>query len=509
MQSLQHLSWIFPEDFVLSDLEKLLSVHFTMQFDSVKKSSRIWYDTFDWRLFRKKQRLTSEGNNWILDDFQGRQLAVLKSPEKSFRFAWQFPVSPLRQFLENSLDVRAVLPIAAEELESSSVQIFNKDKKIVVFLNIQQSTNSQNGKQRITVHMEEVRGCNKWFKRVARVLDTAAVKLGSIGDLFPFILEGTDRKPLDYGSGYAVPLTPEMSSVDATQRIFVFLLSCIRRNEEGIIDDLDSEFLHDLRVAVRRTRSALSLLKGVLTADVTDRFKEDFRYIGQITNPVRDLDIYLLNEKKYQESVPQRLQQGLTYFFETLADRRKEEQRELITSLRSMRYQQILTDWSQLLDQEDMLPAGKKGAIPIGTLAGKIIHKRFRRILNDGAKIHQRSPDSELHKLRLQCKKLRYCLEFFATLYEPQHMKQFIKQLKILQNNLGDFNDLSVQQEILADYLSKTKPGSRKSLELAASIGGLMTALAVQHHRVRAHFEKTFAHFCRPKNMKLYRQIFD
>jgi CHAD domain-containing protein len=510
MQSSQHLSWILPENLLLSDLEKLLSEHFTIQLDSVNKSSRIWHDTFDWRLFRKKQRLTSEGDNWILDDFRGRQLAVLKSPEKSFRFSWQFSVSPLRQFLEKSLNVRAILPIAVEEFESSSLRIFNNDKKIVAFLNIQQSTNSRNGKQRITVHMEEVRGYKKWFKRVARVFNSSgAVKLGSIGDLFPFVLEGTGRKPLDYSSSYAVPLTSEMSSIEAIQRIFVFLLSCMRRNEEGIIDDLDSAFLHDLRVAVRRTRSALSLLKGVLTADAADRFNEDFRYIGQITGPVRDLDIYLLNEKKYKDSVPQRLQPGLTYFFETLADRRKEAQQELIKSLRSIRYQQILTDWSQLLDQEDIPPTGKKATIPIGILAGKIIHKRFRRILADGTNIHQGSPDSELHKLRLQCKKLRYCLEFFATLYEPQHMNQFIKQLKMLQDNLGDFNDLSVQQEMLADYLSKINQDSKNSHELAASIGGLMTALAAQHHLVRTHFEKTFDHFCRPKNMTLYRETFD
>ncbi len=510
MQSLQHFAWILPENLVLSDLETLLSEHFTMQRDSVTTSNRIWYDTFDWRLFRKKQRLTREGNNWILEDFQGQQLAALKSPKKSFRFSGQFPVSPLRQFLENSLDVRGILPIGAEEYESSSLQIFNNDKKIVVFLNIQQSTNSLNGKQRITVQMEEVRGYNKWFKRVAKILDSSgAVKLGSIGDLFPFILEGTDRVPLDYSSGYSVPLTPDMMGIEAIQNIFAFLLTCMSRNEEGIIDDLDSEFLHDLRVAVRRTRSALSLLKGVLATDVTDRFKEDFRYIGQITGPVRDLDVYLLNEEKYKDSVPERLQQGLTYFFETLAEKRQKEQRKLVRSLHSKQYQQILTDWSQLLDGKDMPPTGEKGDIPIGILAGKIIHKRFRRILEDGNNIHRGTPDSELHKLRIQCKKLRYCLEFFATLYEPQHMKQFIKQLKMLQNNLGDFNDLSVQQEMLADYLSRIRPGSRKSQELAASIGGLMTDLATQHHWVRAHFEKTFSHFCRPKNMTLYRETFD
>jgi CHAD domain-containing protein len=88
-------------------------------------------------------------------------------------------------------------------------------------------------------------------------------------------------------------------------------------------------------------------------------------------------------------------------------------------------------------------------------------------------------------------------------------MNQFIKQLKMLQDNLGDFNDLSVQQEMLADYLSKINQDSKNSHELAASIGGLMTALAAQHHLVRTHFEKTFDHFCRPKNMTLYRETFD
>jgi len=510
MRQLQHLTWILSENFMPSDVASLLSKHFTVQLGSMKKSNRIWYDTFDWRLFRKKQRLTCEGNKWLLEDFHGRQLATLKSQKKSFRFSWQFPDSLLRQFLKKPLDVRGILPVGAEELESCSLQIFNNDKKIIAFLNIQQSTNRNSEKQCVIVHLEEVRGYNKWFRRVSRILDSSgAIKQKSLADLFPFMLEGTDREPLDYSSGYTVPLRPEMTSIEAVHQIYSFLLTSIYQNEEGIVRDFDSEFLHDLRVAVRRTRSALSLLKGVLAADETDRFKEDFRFIGQITGPVRDLDVYLLNKNSRIDSVPERLQQGLSYFFENLAKRRKEEQRKLVRSLRSNRYQQILTDWSQLLDEENTLPAGEKGEIPIGILAGKIIHKRFRRILKDGSKIHKGTPDHELHSLRIQCKKLRYCLEFFATLYEQRQMKQFIQQLKLLQNNLGDFNDLSVQQEMLADYLSKIRPGSRKSQELAASIGGLMTVLATQHDWVRAHFEKTFTHFCCPENMKLYRKIFD
>lgn len=510
MQPLQHRFWILPEGHDLSDLEKRFSHRFIVRPGSIKKRNRIWYDTFDWRLFRKKQRLTSDGTYWILEDFQGRQLATVKSPRKSFRFSWQFPDSSLRQDLEKSLDVRALRQIGTEELESYSLDLCNHDEKIVTFLNMQQSTNKQNGKRRRIVHITEMRGYGKYFTRATEILhNSGAISVNTIDDLTSFVLEGTGHIPLDYSSRYAVPLTPDMRSIDATRQIHAFLLTCMRRNEEGVIADLDSEFLHDLRVAVRRTRSALTLLKGVLSTDITDRFKENFRYIGQITGPVRDLDVYLLNKKKYMDNVPERLQQGLTYFFENLAENRKEEQRKLVTALRNKRYQQILTDWSQLLDGKNPLPAGENGDIPMAVLAGKTIHKRFRRVLQDGHRIHQGSPDSELHRLRIQCKKLRYCLEFFAPLYEPKQMKQFIRQLKMLQNNLGDFNDLSVQQEMLAKYLSTIQPGSRKSQELAASIGGLMANLATQHHWTRTHFEKTFSHFCCPKNMTLYREIFD
>ena len=129
MQPLQHRFWILPEGHGLSDLTKLFSDRFTMRSGSIKRRSRVWYDTFDWRLFRKKQRLTRDGTYWTLEDFQGRQLAALKSPRKSFRFCWQFPDSSLRQRLEKSLNVRSLLQIGIEELETYSLDLCNHDEK--------------------------------------------------------------------------------------------------------------------------------------------------------------------------------------------------------------------------------------------------------------------------------------------------------------------------------------------------------------------------------------------
>ncbi len=509
MQPLRQQAWTLPEDVLLTDLHAALEENFDLKPGRTRKYNRSWHDTFDWRLFRNQRLLTREGGRWLLLDFQGNTLQNLSSRRKSFRFSWDFPDSPLRDALKEFLDVRALNELGGEEVQSTEVCIVNRDKKIVAFLELQTATNRSSGQELQTVRLQEVRGYSKWFKQVADFVRRFGVKKqAGPAEALHFLLQGSGREPLDYSSGYNVVLDPQMTSIEAVGHIYRSLVESMQQNEQGVIEDRDTEFLHDLRVAVRRTRSALALIKDVLAPELSDRFKKEFRYVGQITGPVRDLDVYLLSEDDYKARLPERLQEGLGYFFEDLAVRRKREQRTLVRSLRSPRYKQILIDWQQILDPQGDLAAGKNGGIPIGILAGKIIHKRFRRILRDGRKIHQGTPDCELHRLRIEGKKLRYSLEFFASLYDQEQMKQLIRQLKILQNNLGDFNDLSVQQEMLAGYLSQIRPGTKKSRELAAAIGGLMTDLADRHREVRTHFEETFAHFASKKNLNLYHKLF-
>lgn len=509
MQPLQQLAWTLPEHFVLSDLHAALEETFELKPGPVKTLNRSWFDTFDWRLFRNQRLLIRERNLWVLQDFQGNRLAQLSSRRKTFRFSRDFPESPLRTALRKFLDVRALNELGVEKVETREQRMLNRDKKIVAFLELETSVIPGSDRKLVSVRLREVRGYSKRFRQAAECIGRFGVEtLAGPDEALRFVLQGSGREPLDYSSGFKVPLDPQMTGIEAVGQIYRSLLESMRRNEQGVIDDIDTEFLHDLRVAVRRTRSALALIKGVLDPEVSDRFKNEFRYIGRMTGPVRDLDVYLLNEETYRAGLPDRLQEGLAYFFEDLAARRKQEQRRLVRSLGSPRYRQILADWGQLLDLGPELPAGKNGAVPIGVLAGKIIHKRFRRVLRDGKKIHQGTPDRELHRLRIEGKKLRYSLEFFAPLYDQQQMKKLIRQLKVLQNNLGDFNDLSVQQEMLSHYLSEIRPGTKKSKELAAAIGGLMTDLAVQHREVRTHFEETFARFAGRENLELYHAIF-
>jgi CHAD domain-containing protein len=110
--------------------------------------------------------------------------------------------------------------------------------------------------------------------------------------------------------------------------------------------------------------------------------------------------------------------------------------------------------------------------------------------------------------LRIQCKKLRYAIEFFSTLYPDKEIQALVRQLKKLQDVLGVFNDLSVQQEMVAQILEKRRAESHRDLEIAAALGGLMQSLFEEQLALRRHFEDVFTRFSDPENSALFARLF-
>jgi len=509
MQPLTQSIWTFPKGCTPSGLHSALKEHFATQATPGKGFTRRWFDTFDWILFHRNQLLTCEGDIWCLQDFQGQPLHSLHHNGKGPLFHHQFPESSLQRTLEESCSIRALIEYGDESIHSSGIQILNDDEKIVAIIELQESQIPGSQPPLLSARLREVRGYSKWCGAVEEIFnDLEGQRQNSITFSLQRILHHSGREALDYSSGYNIPLRPEMTGIEAVSHIYRSLLADIHCNEDGVIDDIDTEFLHDLRVAVRRTRSGLTLVKDVLATEDSEHFKKGFRLLGKKTGAVRDLDVYLLSEKYYKSFLPERLQEGIGYFFEDLAGRRKVERKKLVRFLRSTTCTRILKDWEQFLVADAHPAWGKKSALPIIGISGKIIRRHFKRVLKNGGRIHRDTADTELHRLRIQCKKLRYSLEFFSSLYDKKQMKRLLKQLKKLQNNLGDFNDLSVQQEMLSKYLTTLRPGSNTSRETAAAVGGLLTALSRQHAEVRSHFEETFSGFSCQENLTVYNTLF-
>jgi CHAD domain-containing protein len=502
--------WTVPESLAIESLVADIGRTFPLKFESRRRAILTWYDTFAWRLYRRDLHLYADSSGWYLvRSDTGDPVSDLQGvPPEAVQFARHFPPGRIRSVLEPILTVRRLLPLFTAETTRSEYRILNADSKTVARLVFEEHQYPDSGSVLRTASLHGVRGYDAAFLRMSRFFDDR--NIGPPTGIPAVFSEGArtaGRTPLDYSSGFRIDLRPELPVRQAVIAIYRELLETMRRNEQGVLNDLDIEYLHDFRVAVRRTRSGLSQMKDALPAAVTGIFQREFAWLGEVTGPTRDLDVYLLHENGHKGRLPERLQDGLTPFFTALRDRRANERDRMVGRIASARYRKIISTWHECLHSD--MPGNGSGysGRPIIEAAREIIHRRFGKVISEGKGIGPLSPPEKLHRLRLRCKKLRYLLEFFASLFAREDIDLAIRQLKRLQDNLGDFNDLTVQQAMLRRHLDTLRPGSRKNQETAASLGGLLTGLRDEQQRVRRKFDKRFREFSRPANVELYRKL--
>ena len=305
------------------------------------------------------------------------------------------------------------------------------------------------------------------------------------------------------------PLAPDMRSEDAVRIILRFLLEVIRINEARLAEDRDSEFLHDYRVAIRRTRSALRQMKQVFPAGITGRFKKDFSHVGKLSNELRDLDVHLQNEGIYRAMLPSAQRDDIGPLFAYLREKRAKVFREFLPHLETSRYKKIMHDWNLFLNTPVQDYSSSPNAeLPVRELAKKRIYKKYKRISNKQKAINKNMADDMLHLLRIKCKELRYLLEFFSPLFPREKIRGLIGQLKKLQDILGEYNDFRVQQQRLKDLAGEIPVTDSRSKKTVAAIGSLVEAMEREKGKAKRAIAKTFSAYASPQKQKVYRELF-
>ena len=168
-----------------------------------------------------------------------------------------------------------------------------------------------------------------------------------------------------------------------------------------------------------------------------------------------------------------------------------------------------MQDWESFLDdpQYDHI-SGPSAKVPVFELACKRIYKQYRNVVKAGNRIIEDRDDEKLHKLRIQCKKLRYLIQFFANLFPPKKISILVGQLKKLQDVLGDYNDLSVQVNYLIEVAKEMPANLSRLNKTLVAIGSLIGELETKRQSVKASFAETFMHFSSRQNQKLFRELF-
>lgn len=478
--------------------------NYTAREEKGEKVEGIILDTFDNILFKKDLLLLQLTEGLVVVNLIEGSFIEQKFTGE-WRFATDLSPGPIAEMLAYFSELRAFLPIANVKIRQDKGALLDDEGKTRARYNNLVVTR---GDATISVGVvTSLRGYAKAYEDLKALLASHGFagfkESAQIFDQLGIELYNYSSKPL-------LELDPAAAAAQTAATIIREFIAIARVNEAGVIADYDTEFLHDYRVSFRKVRSVLSLFKNVYEAEKTIDLKAEFASIMQSTNRLRDLDVYLLEKEHYFTMVPKPSLAGVSLLFEFFEKERSKERKKVRQTLGSTTYKKRVEGLQKLFLDETSIPLGPKGKTPSKTLASKLVLKRYGQVCRIASCIDKTTNDEVIHELRISCKKLRYLMEFFAPLFPGDKIKQLIKTLKVLQDNLGKFNDYSVQQEFLRGVLENDlKKFKGDEMVLIEAIGALTAMLYSLQRKERKKVMKNFIRFNSEETRALFKTLFE
>lgn len=484
---------------------------FGAQLEAGPPRTLVWLDTFDDRLFAAGEAAALVGDRLERRALDGTVLAVAPIGSAPPWLADDLPAD-LRGPWAPLLEMRALLP-RVETVRTRLAGPVHRKGKPAGQLVLEITEARQPGYPQVTPLPVRVvfeagpkrKRADKTLRHLYRALpERDAAGAGPVS-----LARNSVGAPAGaYRSKLRTPLNAEARADSALKAILRQVFAVMRANEPGLLADLDSEFNHDFRVAVRRTRSALSQLGAVLPPPVLDRFGPEFRWLQGLTGPLRDLDVYLLELPAYRRRLPPELADALDPLLALIQQAQVAAHAEVVAGLTSARYRALVDGWRAWLESPvPDVAAGPKARQPVLKTARRRIAKSHARIIADGQAIGPDTPAEAVHALRKRCKKLRYLLEFFRALFPPTRMNRLIAALKGLQTHLGTFNDLEVHRDALRGFADQLA-AEGTSAGTGEAVGLLVHELTARQAEVRAEFADHFARFAAPETCAAFEELF-
>jgi CHAD domain-containing protein len=459
-----------------------------------RQSTLAVLDTFDGRIADADLRLELVDGRQLVLRGEGEVPAVVTVATQP-RVATDVPAGPLRQRLARLLDVRALLRLVEVTSQRTEATRRNRAGKITAAVTVHRDTLANGGSfgPGLLVEATELTGYQKPAEELHRLLTGLGLEPieGGLADL----AAAHAGIPLGgYEVSVGVPLDSGMSAIDGFRAVLANLRDAMLTNLDGAIADIDSEFLHDLRVAVRRSRVVLANAARVLPEEVRERTREDFAWFGEITGNPRDLDVYQLEWPDYTADLDAGATKALVPLREHLGALREAAHAELKVQLTSARAAAAIEAWSEWLDGPvDPATLGDRGDEELAVTVRRRIRRAHRRMIERGRTITPATPAETVHELRKDAKKLRYLIECFGGLYDKSARSAFVSRLKALQDTLGAHQDAEVHATALRAIADDPRQGWTADTLLA--IGQLIERLEQRRVARREELADRFGAF--------------
>jgi inorganic triphosphatase YgiF len=250
-------------------------------------------------------------------------------------------------------------------------------------------------------------------------------------------------------------LDKEQSTSDALAAILAAGIESLLDNEAAAVDGTDPEGIHQMRVALRRMRSALSVFRKTLDPKRIAWASAELKWLADECGPARDGDVFI-SEILRPVSGFGIDTAGIDALIAQAAARRDDGYARVRAAIASPRYAKLLLGLSKFVETRGWLPQNVDAAHPLlqplGDGAGDILAHAFKKLRKQGKGLAEMRV-ADRHEVRIALKKFRYTVDALQTLYPAADVAPFAKALARMQDQFGHLNDVSVAQVMLADLV--------------------------------------------------------
>ena len=291
----------------------------------------------------------------------------------------------------------------------------------------------------------------------------------------------------------------------AVRKILTYQFQRFREQLPGVLRDIDTEFVHQARVATRRMRSALRLFHDAIPESTSAHLGEELKWLGGRFGTVRDLDVFLLNLSRFKPQIKHFPSKEKQAFENWIEKHRRAPLKALREALESSRYRTLERRFTQVLEKP--LPTRPRAPLavkPIREVAPLVITEKFEAVIQQGRKVLANPKLKQFHRLRIQMKRLRYAVEFMAPAYDGA-LDPFIERTVEIQDCLGELQDTVFTREFIEFLLDDWK-GKLVDPDLLFILGEIYQLQAEIEGDRRKGFGQIWEHFSSEETINLLKE---
>jgi len=281
-------------------------------------------------------------------------------------------------------------------------------------------------------------------------------------------------------NGQAIPQRAELPRLEAghtcSHALALLVQSAaaqITANRTAVLETEDPDAAHQLRIGLRRLRSALLAFRPLSDTTAARELERHARVLARSVGELRDADV-LIEEIYASVAGTMRHDPGLAGLREALLAHRIRTRDRVRSELCGQQWsvlQLYLALWPRTIE------GGGELSVPVAKFARLALKKRWRKVAASGERLDHLDV-VERHAMRKALKTLRYTAEFFASLYPAPATRRFIKEIRSLQEEFGYLNDV-VAAERLTTICRERCPDNCEAQRAAGFVLGWHNAHAV------------------------------